>query len=258
MRTIALIILFLASLSGITAHAQLKLIPKERLDSVANPPLAPNAATLKFECLRIDAGEMNETDGPVVFTYGFVNLGNVPVSISRLVSTCSCAVATASEKEIGPGEKGTITLRYNPKGHPGQFERRVFVYTDSHVQPTAVLRLAVKVRSGDGMTKDFPVQMGCIMTQKDEVLFTRGKAGAAEIRFVNLSGKKLALACEEMMLADCLDFTVEPEVVEDGQEGVMTISYDPERRHPAAGKASVLLKGLGVPPSQSTIKVILK
>ena len=83
MRTVALIILFLASLSGITAHAQLKLIPKERLDSVANPPLAPNAATLKFECLRIDAGEMNETDGPVVFTYGFVNLGNVPVSISR-------------------------------------------------------------------------------------------------------------------------------------------------------------------------------
>jgi hypothetical protein len=75
--------------------------------------------------------------------YSFVNDGSSQLVISRLVSTCSCAVATYDKRVINPGERGVIRLVYNPKGRVGTNLQRVFVYTDENRQPTAILRLEV-------------------------------------------------------------------------------------------------------------------
>lgn len=128
-----------------SATAQIRIIPKERLDSIANPPLAAESAYMMFEELNIKAQPMLETDAPKTFEYRFENTGTQPVTISRLVSTCSCASASYNKKTVPPGHKGTIYLRYNPEGHPGRFVRRVFVYTGENKQPSAVLRLSVVV-----------------------------------------------------------------------------------------------------------------
>lgn len=140
-----LTVLIFASVS-IFAGAQIKVIPQERLDSLANPPLAPDASTVVFEREFIVAAPMNETDPARTFEFSFVNKGKTPVTVSRLVSTCSCAQASCVERVVKPGCKGTISVRYNPKGHPGRFVRRVFVYTGDNIQPTAVLKLDVTVR----------------------------------------------------------------------------------------------------------------
>lgn len=147
MRLHRIILLIALSLAGPLASAQLKVIPKERLDSVANPPLAPNAASVIFDKVMVDAGTMADEAAPKTFEYVFVNKGKTPVTISRLVSTCSCTAASYDRRVVGPGEKGKILLRYDPRDHVGRFERRVFVYTDENRQPTAVLRLKVKVIS---------------------------------------------------------------------------------------------------------------
>lgn len=142
-----IILVIALCLAGPLASAQLKVLPKERLDSVANPPLAPNAAYVIFDKVTIDAGTMVEEAAPKTFEYVFVNKGKTPVIISRLVSTCSCTAASYDRRTVGPGEKGKISLRYDPRGHVGRFERRVFVYTDEEGQPVAVLRLKVNVIS---------------------------------------------------------------------------------------------------------------
>ncbi len=131
---------------SLLAGAQIKVIPQERLDSLANPPLAPDASTVVFEHESIVAAPMNETDPAMTFDFGFINKGKAPVTVSRLVSTCSCAQASCVERVVKPGCKGTISVRYNPLGHPGHFVRRVFVYTGDNIQPTAVLKLDVMVR----------------------------------------------------------------------------------------------------------------
>lgn len=142
-----LILLFALCVAGPLASAQLKVIPKERLDSVASPPLAPDAASVIFDKIMIDAGTMTEKAAPETFEYVFENRGNAAVTITRLVSTCSCTAARYDRRMVQPGEKGKILLRYDPRGHVGRFERRVFVYTDENRQPTAVLRLKVNVIS---------------------------------------------------------------------------------------------------------------
>ena len=143
MNVLRLIVMVAVLAFGQTAYAQLKILPKEKVDSVANPPLAANAKDIVFDCDRMIADYEPGDIQPRTFEYAFVNRGNSQIVITRLVSTCSCAVARYDKRVIGPNERGVIRLTYNPERRIGRQIRRVFVYTDENRQPSAVLRLEV-------------------------------------------------------------------------------------------------------------------
>lgn len=243
--------------SVMTADAQLRMVSREKLQEVANPALSADSASLSFEQKHIIAEPMNEDDAPTSFAYRFTNVGKETVTIKRLVSTCSCASAVCPVKEVAPGASAEISVTYNPKGHPGKFERKIFVYTQDGYAPAAVLRLSVEVATGADLSQEWPVQMGSIRLRRSEVAFSAGSKGVEQLRFINLSGRPLILQCEESFLPGCLSFRTEPEVVEDGAEGVIVISYDPSLPG-VRDSMNVLLKGLGLPPTKSSITVRIK
>lgn len=236
----------------LAASAQMKIIPREKVDEVSNPSLSPDSALLKFDTMHIVADPMSEDDAPRNFTYTFRNTGKEPIEILRLVSTCSCATATCSVKTVAPGASANINVRYNPKGHPGSFERKVFVYTQEGNSPAAVLKLSVEVSNGADHATLWPIQMGSIRLRTKEVTFTQGKKAVETIAFLNLSGKTSKLECEKAFLPACLTFSCDE--VENGKEGTMQIAYDPSK--PGARETlTLILKGLGLPPSKSSILI---
>ena len=243
--------------SAMTADAQLRMVSREKLQEVANPALSADSASLSFEQKHIIAEPMNEDDAPKTFVYRFTNIGKETVAIKRLVSTCSCASAVCPLKEVAPGASAEISVTYNPKGHPGKFERKIFVYTQDGNSPAVVLRLSVEVATGADLSQEWPVQMGRIRLRRSEVAFSAGAKGVEQLRFINLSGRPLTLQCEESFLPECLSFRIEQEVVEDGAEGVIVISYDPSLPG-VRDSMNVILKGLGLPPTKSSITVRIK
>ena len=73
--------LLLSLLLHASALAQIKIIPRDRIDSVVAPRLSPDSASLKFETTRIVAA-MNEDDPPAVFHFRFTNVsGRMPALI---------------------------------------------------------------------------------------------------------------------------------------------------------------------------------
>lgn len=249
---ISVIILTCAALSP--AQAQIKIIPREKLEAVANPRLSPDSASLQFDRRRITAGPMNETDAPSTFRYRMTNVGDSPVSITRINTTCSCVMAVCDRKVIPSGEDAHITVTYDPKGHPGRFERKIFVYTGDGTAPAAILYLSVNVGHAEDFSGLYHHQMGCIRLRRTEVTFGQDAKAVEKIPFVNLSGKPLALGCDEAMLPDCLEFSTEPSVLADRQEGEIIITFDPSKGQ-VRDRMPVILKGLGVPPSKSSITV---
>lgn len=220
---------------------------------MSNPALSEDSAAFSFDTRHIKAEPMNEDDAPVVFRYRFRNVSDKHLKIGRLVSTCSCASASCPVSSVPPGESSEILVRYNPKGHPGRFERRIFVYTDNGRDPAAVLKLSVEVSTGQDLSADWPIQKGGIRLRRGSVSFVEGVMAVEKIRFINLTGNDLKLQCEESFLPPCLSFRSEPEMVKDGQTGEMVISYDPTKQSRSSMK--IMLKGLGIPPSQSAIEV---
>lgn len=237
------------------ASAQMKIISRERVEAVSNPRLSADSASVVFDTKHIVAEPMSEDDAPKTFVYKFRNVGDKPLQILRLVSTCSCASATCAVKSVASGASAEISVKYFPKGHPGRFERKVFVYTQEGNDPAAVLRLSVDVTSGSDHSILWPVQMGGIRLRRSDVTFIKGQKAIETIKFLNLTGKTLKLECEEMFLPQCISFS--SEAVADGAEGVMTVTYDPSKPG-AKDSVKLILKGPGLPPSRSTINIRIK
>lgn len=234
------------------AGAQLKLVSKEKLKSVNSPQLSKDSASLGFETRHIIAEPMSEDDAPQTYTFEFTNKGRGKLEVKRVVSTCSCAQAICPTKVLAPGEKSAVTVTYNPKGHPGKFERKIFVYTQDGDVPAAVLRLSVDVENSMDISGQYPVSMGKIRLRRTAVRFTEGKDAVEKLRFVNVSGRVLRFDCDRAFLPDCIKFYAPP--TRPLEEAEMVIRYD-STQPGAREKLTIFLNDLGLPPSQSSLTV---
>lgn len=249
-----LILSLLAVMLPVSVSSQIRIVPQEKIMSVTHPRHSQDSATLSFDTRHIVAERMNEDDVPRSFIYRFVNVGEDTLKIQRLLSTCSCASAVCTRNIVPPAESAEIRITYDPKGHPGRFERKVFVYTIDDAAPAAVLRLSVDVAKGDDLSHEWPVPMGDIRVRRTEVRFAAGEKAVETLRFINVSDGPLSLECEKAFLPDCLTFETVPAVAAPGEEGMIRISFNP-----SVGKCRkqerLILKGLGLPPSQSVINI---
>lgn len=74
--------------------------------------IAVNSQEFKFEKETIDYGEIEKgTNKTKVFE--FVNIGNEPLIIKKVISTCGCAVPKKPENPTMPGKKGKIEVSYD-------------------------------------------------------------------------------------------------------------------------------------------------
>ena len=252
--------------SAMTAAAQLRMVSKEKLEQVSDPRHSADSAFLAFDTRHIVAEPMNEDDTPKTFVYRFTNVGEHALQIKRLVSSCSCTAAVCTVREVAPGASAEISVRYNPAGHPGKFERKVFVYTQDGNDPSAVLKLSVDVSAGADLSGEWPVQMGSVRLRRSEVTFKAGEKAVETLRFINAGDRTLTLDVDRDFLPACLSVTFSSAegssqsslsmTFSPGEEGVMKLSFDPSVSG-ARETMKVILKGLGLPPTRSTVTVFL-
>lgn len=250
-------ILILCLCLALNLQAQIPVLSRAELENVENPSLSTDASNLKFKAESIVAEEMTEDGGTKSFTYTFENVGSDTLRIDRLVTSCSCAVATYSQKTIAPGKVGEIFVTYNPKGHPGRFERKIFVYTGGYKTPAAILRLKVNVEVGADISGTYQVPMGKLRLRRAEITFRKGEKAIEKCACINVSDAPLKIACNKYLLSSALTFKAQPEMLQPGQEGTIIVEYDSSVNE-ERNDLLIMLNGLGVPPTQSVIKVKLK
>ena len=83
----------------------------------------------KFEKETIDYGKVPKNSEKVrVFT--FTNIGNAPIVIHKIQSSCGCTVPEKPEKPIMPGEKGEIKVAYNT-AIVGGFSKNITIFSSA-------------------------------------------------------------------------------------------------------------------------------
>lgn len=231
--------------------AQIRLIPQERLDSVANPPIEPTH--LQFPAAPIRMGEISEEGGlwhgEVVWRNGEKG---TPVVITGVQSSCGCLRAEYDREPVKAGDEGRLRLIYNPKGRPGSVEQRLFVYTSlSASKPSAVVRLQGYVTPAADKRGRYPKVCGELLLRQNEVQMA---VGEREVRIACLNGGDRALRITEDRLLTPRGFrvTTEPEVLSPGVEGDLVIRLGESMPR---GVYPILLDGLTLPPRMRTIRV---
>ncbi|WP_440880734.1 DUF1573 domain-containing protein [Tenacibaculum sp. C7A-26P2] len=91
--------------------------------------LTVNAQEIQFDEETIDYGKIAPgSEGKRVFK--FTNVGDEPLIIESVQSTCGCTVPKKPEKPIMPGEKGEIEVSYDTK-RKGGFSKAITIISNA-------------------------------------------------------------------------------------------------------------------------------
>jgi len=97
-------------------------------------------ANIRFDALVVDYGEIEKgSDG--IRTFSFTNIGDAPLIINKVYSSCGCTIPKKPEAPIPPGEKGEIQVKYDTN-RVGPIRKTVTV--NSNALETPVVSLKIK------------------------------------------------------------------------------------------------------------------
>lgn len=83
----------------------------------------------KFEKETNDFGKIPQGK-PVSYDFKFTNVGEQPLIISNVESTCGCTVPKYTSTPIKKGETGTITVTFNAAA-PGAFNKALTIKSNA-------------------------------------------------------------------------------------------------------------------------------
>ena len=91
--------------------------------------LSINSQEFKFEQETIDYGKIIKgSEGERTFV--FTNIGDTPLMIQSIKSSCGCTVPKKPEAPIMPGEKGEIKVSYDTK-RIGGFSKQITILSNA-------------------------------------------------------------------------------------------------------------------------------
>lgn len=109
------------------------LVAAALLAVVAVPAAAQKkGAQMTFKTNTYDFGDIPRKGGNVECEFEFVNDGDSPLVITRVITSCTCTKAVYSKKPIAPGQTSTMKIIYEPhKKEPGVFHKVIQIFTNA-------------------------------------------------------------------------------------------------------------------------------
>ena len=92
---------------------------------------------IKFTEYLYDFGESHQMS-EISHEYSYQNVGNAPLVVKRVESSCQCITSFVEAQTLMPGEKGTLQISYNPS-RSGFQTQEIEVYSNDPRRPVTVL-----------------------------------------------------------------------------------------------------------------------
>lgn len=93
----------------------------------------------EFTETKYDFGTIKEDGGKVTHDFEVTNTGDAPLIFTQIQASCGCTTPKWSKKPIAPGEKGSVTVTYNPMNRPGPFTKSITVTNNSAKQKIVLI-----------------------------------------------------------------------------------------------------------------------
>ena len=87
-------------------------------------------AEFKFEKETHDFGKV-PMGAPVSVDFKFTNVGEEPLILTKVESTCGCTVPNYTQTPIAKGQTGTIKVTYSPSGTPLPFSKSITITSNA-------------------------------------------------------------------------------------------------------------------------------
>lgn len=118
-----------------------------------------------------DFGAFSEDVGPVECDIPVVNTGDEPLRITNARATCGCTRPTFDPSPVAPGDTTWVRVVYDPSGRPGRFTKKVYIYTNTVPDKSAVVIKGVVIGSTATVGARFPVEAGPMQLRSSNATF---------------------------------------------------------------------------------------
>lgn len=170
---------------------------------------------------------------PASSTFKVTNVGNEPLEIRDVKTSCACTVADWTKSPIQPGQSGTIMAVFDAKAL-GHFYKEVEIYSNVADEPVYLQMEGKVVASGDEVTNTvgYEIEMGDVKLNKDALFFSgvnRGEEPVEELLILNTS--RAAFEPVLMHVPDYLEVTAIPKRIAAGRNGKLRIKLLSDKLH---------------------------
>jgi hypothetical protein len=136
-----------------------------------------NEAELSLPERSFSFGAIGDSQA-VSHVYKLVNIGDEPITISDVSTSCGCTVTLLDKKEIASGDTARLKVTLDPKGKGiGEIEKTVWITSNSRTNPHDSLTIAANITAVHAATM---MTVGNIFTgdcRKCHVTKGEGKLG---------------------------------------------------------------------------------
>ena len=234
--------------------AQIRTVPEHLLQEQVSPRLSADSSALSFDFKELDTPSgLSEDSDPVCLEFPLRNVSGREISIDRITCSCSCVKVSLSQQVLSPGQEALLSAVYYPAGHPGKFQRRIYIYTGASGQyPAALLKINADVAWKTGVEADYPFVCGGLRLRRNAVEISSGPENI-HIRCLNTAPNPLKVTAQTAFVPFPLTFSCKPETLQPGEEGVLIIQTDAQPSQ--EGVFPLILSGTGARPSESKIMI---
>ena len=92
---------------------------------------------ITFKSTEIDYGVISQ-NSEGTRNFEFTNTGKVPLLLTNVAASCGCTVVEWAKEPIKPGEKGTLTVKYNT-AIVGPFNKSIRVFSNAKSSPVFLI-----------------------------------------------------------------------------------------------------------------------
>jgi hypothetical protein len=181
---------------------------------------------------RIKQGEV------VRHEFVFRNIGTAPLEIRRVTTSCGCAAALVSEKEIAPGQQGRLKVSFDSRSYSGKVIKYIYFESNDPKNPQVELTIRAEVEVGPGPKIEIdPLNL-------DLGIALEGEEAEAEVKIKNRGQLELTFDIDN----PAFDFSVQgkkislPHKLAAGQEIELTVKIPARKDQKGLQREYLLIK----------------
>ncbi|MGC8595116.1 MAG: DUF1573 domain-containing protein [Candidatus Kryptoniota bacterium] len=181
------------------------------------------------ESATLDAGKIYQTGKPLVKTFLIKNIGNEPLRIYQVRTSCGCTAALLSDSVIAPNKIARLRVEFNPTGYIGEVTKYIYISSNDPSTQLATVTLKVYVAYALQPTPGY-------------IMFSNPRVGKLDSSFVTLSNTSNKTIRIEKVESDSpyLSTKIGETILEPGKFTDLKIYILPKQQGPIIG--NILIK----------------
>ena len=194
-----------------------------------------SSSQVTYKTTSHNFGKIQETDGPVSYTFEFTNTSSTPFLIEFISVSCGCTAPEHSPEPVLPGRSGSIKVTFDPAGRSNAFHAPIVV-TSNNRQDQVSLTLTGEVIPRPKTIEDqFPLLLSDngLRATSNNLAFGQLGHGQQKSQTLDIYNNGTApvrlghrFTAESRAPRSICRVTVTPEVLQPKERGQVTFTYD--------------------------------